>query len=285
MFGYVIARKDTLSEEQQARYRACYCGLCRTLKERHGTLSRLALNYDMTFLVLVLSSLYEPEECSGAARCATHPAKPQPWWTSDFSAYAADLNVALTWHKLRDDWLDDGARLQKGLMDQLQGAYDRVKERLPRQCTAIETELDNLLAMEKAGETVPDKPAACFGRLMAELLDCKQDRWSPSLREMGFWLGQFIYLQDACVDLEKDARKGRYNPLLAMYEEKPQPLSQFEPMLLMLASQCYQAFDRLPLVQDTAILENILRDGIWTRYHETRSAQEHNAKKKEGAPT
>jgi hypothetical protein len=170
-------------------------------------------------------------------------------------------------------------------MDQLQGAYDRVKERLPRQCTAIETELDNLLALEKAGETVPDKPAACFGRLMAELLDCKQDRWSPSLREMGFWLGQFIYLQDACVDLEKDSRKGRYNPLLAMYEGKPQPLSQFEPMLLMLASQCYQAFDRLPLVQDTAILENILRDGIWTRYHETRSAQEHKAKKKEGAPT
>ena len=284
MFGYVVARKDTLSEEQQNRYRACYCGLCRTLKERHGNLSRLVLNYDMTFLVLLLSSLYEPGEHSGAGRCVTHPAKPQPWWTCDFSAYAADLTVALTYHKLRDDWLDDGARLQKGLMNGLQGAYDRVKARLPRQCDVIETELDNLLALEKAGETVPDKPSACFGRLMAELFDCRQDRWSSALREMGFWLGQFIYLQDACLDLEKDAKKGRYNPLLAMHGGKPRPQADFEPMLLMLAGQCYQAFDRLPLVQDSAILENILRDGIWTRYHESRSAQEHKEKKKEGTP-
>lgn len=284
MFGYVIARKDTLSEAQQTRYRSCYCGLCRELKERHGNLSRLALNYDMTFLVLVLSSLYEPEEQAGAARCATHPAKPQPWWTSEYTAYAADLNVALTYHKLRDDWLDDGARLQKSLMDQLQGGYDRVKARLPRQCAVIENELDHLLALEKAGEVVPDKLAACFGRLMAELFDVKQDRWSPTLREMGFWLGQFIYLQDACIDLEKDAKKGRYNPLLAMQEGSVRPLADFEPMLLMLAGQCYQAFDRLPLVQDTAILENILRDGIWTRYHESRSLQEHKEKKKEGTP-
>ena len=116
MFGYVIARKDTLSEEEQARYKGCYCGLCRALRESHGNLSRLALNYDMTFLILVLASLYEPEEQAGAARCPVHPAKPQPYWTCSYSAYAADLNIALTYHKLRDDWLDDGARLQKGLM-------------------------------------------------------------------------------------------------------------------------------------------------------------------------
>ncbi len=283
MFGYVIAHKETLSEQEQLRYRACYCGLCRSLKERHGALTRLALNYDMTFLVLVLSSLYEPEERAGKARCASHPAKAQPWWDSDFTGYAADLNIALTYHKLRDDWLDEGARLQKGLMDQLQGAYDRVKGRLPRQCAVIEAELAGLLALEKANEAVPDKLAACFGRLMAELFDCRQDRWSPDLREMGYWLGQFIYLQDACVDLEKDAKKGRYNPLLALHGE-PRPLADFEPMLLMLAGQCWQAFDRLPLVQDSGILQNILRDGIWTRYHEARSLQERKEKKKEGTP-
>ncbi len=283
MFGYVIARKESLSEQDQQRYRACYCGLCRALKEHHGQFARLALNYDMTFLVLVLSSLYEPEERSGSARCASHPAKPQPWWDDELTRYAADLNIALTYHKLRDDWLDEGARLQKSLMDKLQGAYDGVKARLPRQCAAIEAELDGLLALEKAKEVVPDKLAACFGRLMAELFDYQQDRWSADLREMGFWLGQFIYFQDACVDLEKDARKGRYNPLLSLHGQV-RPLADYEPMLLMLASQCWQAFDRLPLVQDSAILQNILREGIWTRYHEARSLQEQKEKKKEGAP-
>ena len=54
MFGYLAADPARLSPEELARYKACYCGLCRCLQERHGTLSRLTLNYDMTFLVLLL---------------------------------------------------------------------------------------------------------------------------------------------------------------------------------------------------------------------------------------
>ena len=283
MFGYVIARKDTLSEQELERYRACYCGLCRALKERHGNLSRLALNYDMTFLILVLSSLYEPEERKDTARCAVHPAKPRDFWQNEWTDYAADMNVALMYHKLRDDWLDEGARLQKGLMDQLQGAYDRVKARWPRQCGILEQELDQLLALERAGETVPDKPAACFGQLMAGLMTPVEDHWTPVLAEMGFWLGEFIYLADACEDLRKDAKKGSYNPLLRLHGGEIRPAAAFEPMLMMLAGQCYAAFDRLPLVQDDSILRNILRDGIWSRYHQLR-AKEEQKEKKEGAP-
>ncbi|MBR5536786.1 MAG: hypothetical protein IKU58_02665 [Clostridia bacterium] len=282
MFGYVIARKDTLSETRLARYRGCYCGLCHALKERYGNLHRLALNYDMTFLILVLSSLYEPEERRDATRCVIHPAKPQAFWLTEFSDYAADLTVALTYHKLRDDWLDEGARLKKGLMNGLQGAYDRVKARLPRQCALIEAELDTLLALEKAGEAVPDKCAAAFGRLMAGLFVEREDHWSPVLWDMGFFLGQFIYLQDAAVDLAKDAKKGRYNPLLLLHGGQVKPLADFEPMLLMVAAQCAAAFDRLPLVQDADLLKNILFEGIWTRYHEARARQEKN--EKEGTP-
>jgi len=284
MFGYVIARKDTLSEEQLARYQGCYCGLCHALKTRHGNLHRLALNYDMTFLILALSSLYEPEERQDAARCAVHPFKPQHFWQNAFSDYAADLTVALTWHKLRDDWLDEGDRLKKGLMAQLQPAYDKVKTHLPRQCAVIEQELAALTALEQANETVPDKCAAAFGRLMAELFVRQEDHWAPALREMGFHLGQFIYLQDAAVDARKDAKKGRYNPLLVMQGGEVRPLADYEPMLLMTAAACAAAFDRLPLVQDAGLLKNILFDGIWTRYHEARSAQEKKEKKKEGAP-
>lgn len=281
MFGYVIARKDTLSEEQLARYRGCYCGLCHALKERYGGLHRLALNYDMTFLILVLSSLYEPEERQDSKRCAVHPAKPQAFWQNRFSAYAADLTVALTYHKLRDDWLDEGDRLKKGLMDRLRGGYDKVKQQLPRQCALIEQELDALLALEKAGEAVPDKCAAAFGRLMAGLFVEQEDHWSPVLWDMGFFLGQFIYLQDAAVDLRKDAKKGRYNPLLLLHGGRERPLAEFEPMLLMVAGQCAVAFDRLPLVQDAPLLRNILYEGIWTRYHETRSRQEQKEKQSE----
>ena len=69
MFGYLTADSSKLTEEELARYKACYCGLCRSLGHRHGQLSRLSLNYDMTFLVLLLSSLYEPEEKIGESAC------------------------------------------------------------------------------------------------------------------------------------------------------------------------------------------------------------------------
>ena len=58
MFGYVLADKSNLSETQFQRYRSCYCGLCHEIGRSYGSLQRLALNYDMAFLVLLLTSLY-----------------------------------------------------------------------------------------------------------------------------------------------------------------------------------------------------------------------------------
>lgn len=70
MFGYVIANKEKLSRDELLHYRACYCGLCRALGERCSQAGRLTLTYDMTFLILLLSSLYEPEaQTKEAAAC------------------------------------------------------------------------------------------------------------------------------------------------------------------------------------------------------------------------
>ena len=52
MFGYVTANPKMMTEEETVRYRSAYCGLCKSLGKRHGQLTRLALNYDMTFLAL-----------------------------------------------------------------------------------------------------------------------------------------------------------------------------------------------------------------------------------------
>ena len=68
MFGFVVANQQALSPEELQRYRAVYCGLCRALGSRHGATARLTLTYDMTFLILLLNSLYEPEETCGEGR-------------------------------------------------------------------------------------------------------------------------------------------------------------------------------------------------------------------------
>lgn len=36
MFGYVTINRNELSDEDFARYRSYYCGLCRALQKRHG---------------------------------------------------------------------------------------------------------------------------------------------------------------------------------------------------------------------------------------------------------
>ncbi len=95
MFGYLTARTDLLDEDRIKRYKACYCGLCRSLRSRHGLSAGLTLNFDMTFLVLLLSSLYEPKEKSGHDPCLVHPLRPRSWFSDEFTDYAADMNLAL----------------------------------------------------------------------------------------------------------------------------------------------------------------------------------------------
>lgn len=83
MFGFVLPNLDSLDEEEKQRYRAVYCGVCRSIKDRYGQLSRLTVSFDMTFLALVLGSLYEPSESLGSKRCPIHPTKPQAFAQSD----------------------------------------------------------------------------------------------------------------------------------------------------------------------------------------------------------
>ena len=110
MFGFVVADAGALSEEEKERYRAVYCGLCLALRDRYGQLSRACLTYDLTFFVLLCNSLHEPAETQGTSHCVMHPAPaaPRAWARSAWTDYAADLSVALAYHKVLDDVADDG---------------------------------------------------------------------------------------------------------------------------------------------------------------------------------
>lgn len=151
MFGYVVANVEDASDEEKARYHAAYCGLCRTLGRRCGQRCRLTLNYDTTFLVLLLESLYEPAVTMGRARCATHPFTKHDYACSEVVDYAADVTVALAYHKCLDDWADDKNAAARVGAAALGRAYGHVRERLPRQCAAIERELAAIGDLERAG--------------------------------------------------------------------------------------------------------------------------------------
>lgn len=282
MFGYITADHSTLDEAQIARYGGCYCGLCRALQRRHGLLGRMTLTYDMTFLVLVLSGLYEPEETVDARRCPMHPVEKRTYWQSKFTGYAADLNLLLAWWNLLDDWEDDKNPASLALHRLLTPKCRALEEQYPRQSRAIRDCLKNLHRYE-AGEAVSaDQAANCFGRLMGELFVVREeDYWSPTLRTLGEGLGRFIYIMDACIDAEQDKKRGRPNPLLALDGGERTWAGDYA-LLSTLLSDAAAAFEKLPILQDAPLMRNILYSGVWQKYkqHFARRDQENDLEKK-----
>ena len=139
MFGYVIPNQAALDDEAKARYRTAYCGLCRRIGALHGLRGRLTLSYDLTFLDLLLSSLYEGEsECvTGSGHCPIHPIRKINWRHSGPTDYCADMSVALHYYNAADKWNDDHSLLGLGFEKLLDSPAQTVAQRWPRQCLSL----------------------------------------------------------------------------------------------------------------------------------------------------
>lgn len=260
MFGFVVANLDKLTQAQRSLYRACYCGLCRSLGQRHGAVGRTTLTYDMTFLILLLSSLEKEKPELKTLRCAVHPLQTHAYFNSRFTPYAADMNVLLAYQQKMDDWQDD-RRLAALSQAKLIGKNtQKIKQAYPRQCAAIDQALRDLHLMEKDGMSIPDIPANAFGHLLGEIFAYEDGvPKETELRAFGYALGRFIYLMDAVLDFKDDIKRERYNPLIAV------PSGEHEGILQMLMSQVTNCYDLLQIEQNNEILENVLYSGVWTR--------------------
>ena len=251
-----------LAPEEMDRYREVYCGVCHSLKDQSGQLCRMALTYDMTFLALLLNSLYEPNEGKGAERCAAHPTKPQPFATSECTEYAADATVVLAYHKLLDDWNDDRKISRRAAAGLLRSAYREASGRRPSLARAVEEGMDDIRAIEQARSASLDEAANRFGLVLGEVFAYRDDFWKDDLTALGAYLGKFVYLMDAVMDFDDDVKSGSYNPLV----EADTAPRDMEEALHVIAAKAARAFERLPLEQDIHILRNSIYAGIWGQY-------------------
>ena len=266
MFGYVTIYEPELKVKDLKKYKAYYCGLCRMLKEKNGFMGQMTLTYDMTFAVILLSSLYENASEAERHRCKVHPIKKQMMLRNEITDYAAAMNVLLAYYHMEDDWQDDRKVTSLMTKSMIHGKVRRIIEEYPRQSRAIRSALEELSSCEKEECTDIDRTAGCFGRLMEELFVYREDIWERNLRKMGFFLGKFIYIMDAYEDLPEDLKKGRYNPLRDMYG-KDDYEGRMKQILCMMIAESTAEFERLPCLLDVDILRNILYDGVWNRYN------------------
>lgn len=280
MFGYIYVNEQELKVKELTAYRSFYCGLCRNLHQRYGRTAQLMLNYDLTFVALLLAGLYEPETAVAERRCLPHPVRPHKMAENTAIDYAADMTVLLSYQKLKDNWHDDksvpgyigAARLKKD--------YRRLMERYPRQGRAIEENIRLLGEAEKRQERDIDYVSGLTGRFLAEIYVWQEDIWQDDLRRMGFYLGKFVYLMDALEDAEKDRRRGSYNLFSEagdVWSEEQEP--RYRDMLTSVAAEAARAFERLPVLTHAPILRNVLYSGIWCRYTMVRDGSRRRKRK------
>lgn len=273
MFGYVNVNKPELKMKDLFKYKAYYCGLCKTLNSRYGRFGQMTLSYDMTFLIILLTSLYESNTVKEQNRCIIHPVKKHDTLYNEFTEYVADMNIALSYHHLLDDWQDEKSLAGLAGAKALKHSYKRISRKYPVQCSEISESLNRLAECEKKGETNIDLVSRCFGELMSGIFAYRKDIWEEGLRKIGFYLGKFIYILDAYDDLEKDQKNGSYNPLISMSDSVTLK-EDCNNMLTMMMAECTREFEKLPCILDGDILRNILYDGVWTKFDAINSKRE-----------
>ncbi len=267
MFGYVVANMDRLSEEQKTIYRSYYCGLCRSLKKQFGNFGRLTLNYDMTFMILLLADLFDPQTQIHSERCIIHPKKQREMAENEVIDYGASMNVLLAYYNLLDDWKDEGKTASKLAADRLKKYIPAIEKKFPRQALAVREGMEALGEEESTPPKDLDTAANIFAKLLGQLFIYRQDFWTEDCRRFGEALGRFVYWMDAYEDLEKDRKKGNYNPM-TLIADAPDYEGRVREMLRHTLGECAMILERLPLVEHLDILRNILYSGVWSKYEE-----------------
>lgn len=273
MFGYVSAHKPELKMREYYKYKAYYCGLCKVLREKYGFLGQMTLTYDMTFLVVLLTSLYESETKQEELRCIRHPLQKQKTLYNEITEYAADMNIILTYYKLLDDWKDERSGTSIAGIRLLHKTFLKLQAKYPKKCEVIHKSLALLQQCEEREEENIDITARYFGKLMSELFVYREDVWEKTLRKIGFYLGKYIYILDAYDDIDKDIKEDNYNALIPLYTEQDFD-ARCEEMLTYVLTECTSEFEKLPCIEDAEILRNILYAGVWDKFDKKRKEKD-----------
>lgn len=266
MFGYVRINKMDLTFREFDYYKGYYCGLCKYLKENHGEVSRLSLNYDITFLIVILTALYKLDSDITYERCIANPLKKKMRIVNEITEYAASMNILLSYYKLEDNLYDDNGIKDKLAYELYKGKLKKAYEKYPQKAEYIKQQLGNLRELEKQESKSIDKVSNIFGNLMGEIFVYKKDEYEQNLRNIGFNLGKYIYILDAYEDLEEDDKKGRYNPFIDYIDKKEELKNKVDRLISMSLGMATKNIEQLNLEFNKSIIDNIIYSGVYLRY-------------------
>lgn len=266
MFGYVRINKMDLTFREYDHYKAYYCGLCKYLKRNHTELSRLTINYDITFLIVLLSSIYQPSAQVFHEKCIVDPVKKKKHIINEVTEYAASMNILLAYYKLEDDVNDEGGIKSRLARRAYKKSFKTAYDKYPQKAEYIRACLEDLRSLEQDLSSSIDQTSNCFGRLLEEIFDYRDDEYRDRLRKVGFNIGKYIYIMDAYEDLDEDLEKGRYNPFTSYREDRDDLKDRVDKLIGMTLSRLEGAILDLDIKVNMAIIDNIIYSGVYLRY-------------------
>ena len=266
IFGYIRINKMDLTFREYDNYKSFYCGLCKVLKREYTEISRLSINYDITFLILVLTSVYNKKSEVYYEKCIVNPIRKKPHTKNDFTEYAAAMNILLTYGKLDDNVMDRGDLKDRIFRSLYRKSYLKAEKKYPEKAKKIQYFLDELHELESEKSTSIDKTSNTFGNLMKEIFIYDDDEYSEALGELGFNLGKYIYILDAYEDLDKDLESGEYNPFKDYENKRDELKEKVKRNMLICLSMAEQSIKKLDIKINKRIIDNIIYSGIYLRF-------------------
>lgn len=273
MFGYVTPCKMELKIKDYEKFKAYYCGLCKSIKSNVGNIPRVSLNYDMTFLAILLDSLNSEKTTYTKDICAMHAFKTKIVITdNDCIQYAAFCNTALSYFKFVDNVNDNKSIKSKIFSLLFKGYLKKTPSKLRGHLIYIENKLNQLYSFEENPQNRSiDNISHPFAELTGFILSSYENNKNKNnLYWLGYNLGKWIYIIDAWDDLAGDMLNKRFNAINTCFNKENLPYSEFSKqiqsridfILGTCAAQCMHSFRKLSLKKNEDLLYNILQYGL-----------------------
>jgi hypothetical protein len=280
MFGYVTPCKMELKIKDFEKFKAYYCGLCHSIKNNFGNLPRLTLNFDMTFLAILLDSLSDDSYNFSQFKCMIHPLKKRIKLQCNESLdYAAFCNTTLAYYKLMDDVQDNNTIKSKVFSIFLKNyitnpkiEYNDVMKYTEEKLLLLNTLETNAKDISIDEQLSIDELSHVFADLTGFIISFyyKDAPFKEDLYWIGYNLGKWIYIIDAYDDLEKDIKSCSFNAIHSLLNKDNSDFKTFSSLiqpridyiLTTCAQQCISYLDKLPLIKNEDILYNILELGL-----------------------
>lgn len=274
MFGYVTPCKMELKMKDYEKFKAYYCGLCISIKNNIGNIPRVSLNYDMTFLALLLDSLECNNQVYMKKRCLFHPANKKIILKDNAPLkYAAFCNISLSYFKVLDDVYDENSLKGKIMYLCLKRYLSNMPDNFKNIFENIKNKLESLYTLEKSSQSMSiDALSHPFGDLTGFILK-SYNNYNASVEDLyllGYNLGKWIYIIDALDDLKKDMQKNKFNAINVCFNDKNlcydnfiiEIMPRIDFILGTCAAQCTNIFNKLPIKKNKELIYNILQYGL-----------------------